>query len=133
MLDLMTDDIVFLVPGEEPFGKAAFEAMSAELDETQIDGTVEVQEVRVLGDWAYRRNHIEVTMTPTACGRFSGTRATRSKPDTPDRTGCPNGCVVDRAQVVRRRSNRRSIQSQSLPTTVSMDRVVTLPGGRQGN
>jgi uncharacterized protein (TIGR02246 family) len=29
VLDLMTDDVVFLVPGQEPFGKEAFAAASS--------------------------------------------------------------------------------------------------------
>lgn len=50
VLDLMTDDVVFMVPGEEPFGKEAFEATSEELNDTQIEGTSEIQEIQVLGD-----------------------------------------------------------------------------------
>jgi uncharacterized protein (TIGR02246 family) len=30
----------------------------------QIDGTSEIQELQVLGGWAYLRNYIEVTATP---------------------------------------------------------------------
>jgi uncharacterized protein (TIGR02246 family) len=31
VLGLMTDDVVFMVPGQEPFGKQAFQAASADL------------------------------------------------------------------------------------------------------
>jgi uncharacterized protein (TIGR02246 family) len=64
VLSLMTDDAVFMVPGEEPFGKEAFEATSKEMENVRIEGTSEIQEIQVLGDWAYLRNFIEMTMTP---------------------------------------------------------------------
>lgn len=64
VLDLMTDDVVFLVPNEEPFGKEAFEASSEEMKGVQIEGSSDIQEVQVMGDWAFLRNFLEVTMTP---------------------------------------------------------------------
>lgn len=64
VLDLMTDDVVFLVPGQEPFGKDAFREFADELDDVQMEGTCDIQEIRILGDWAYLRNYIEMTMTP---------------------------------------------------------------------
>lgn len=64
VLSLMTDDVVFMVPGQEPFGKEAFKAASEEMENVQIKGTSDIQEIQVLGDWAYLRNYIEMTMTP---------------------------------------------------------------------
>jgi uncharacterized protein (TIGR02246 family) len=64
VLDLMTDDVIFLVPGRPPFGKEAFAAASASMKGVEFDRTSDVLEVQVSGDWAYLRNHIEVTMTP---------------------------------------------------------------------
>lgn len=64
VLNLMTDDVVFMVPGQEPFGKEAFEAASEEMENVQIEETSDIQEIQVLGNWAYLRNHIEMTMTP---------------------------------------------------------------------
>lgn len=64
VLDLMTDDVVFLVPGQEPFGKDAFEVASNAMQDVEIRGTSDIRELEVLGDWAYLRNHIELTMTP---------------------------------------------------------------------
>jgi uncharacterized protein (TIGR02246 family) len=69
VLGLMTDDVVFMVPGREPFGKEAFKATSEEMENVQIEGTSDVQEIQVLGDWAYLRNYIEMTMTPPDSGR----------------------------------------------------------------
>lgn len=63
VLSLMADDVVFLVPGREPFGKEAFAAASQQMQDVRIDGRSEIQELRVLGEWAYLRNHIEVRMT----------------------------------------------------------------------
>lgn len=64
VLDLMTDDIVFMTPGREPFGKEEFRAASETMSGVEMEGSAEVREVRVLGDWAWIRNHIELTLTP---------------------------------------------------------------------
>jgi uncharacterized protein (TIGR02246 family) len=64
VLGLMTDDVVFLVPGQEPFGKQAFAAAAASMDGVRIEGTSEVCELNVLGSWAYLRGYLRVAMTP---------------------------------------------------------------------
>ena len=64
VLGLMADDVIFMVPGREPFGKDAFAAMSRGMGGVRMDGKSDIRELKVLGDWAYLRNHIEVTMTP---------------------------------------------------------------------
>jgi uncharacterized protein (TIGR02246 family) len=64
VLDLMTDDVVFMTPGREPFGKAEFRAASEAMREAKVDGTADIRELRVLGDWAWIRNHIEIEITP---------------------------------------------------------------------
>ena len=64
VLGLMTDDVIFMVPGREPFGKEAFAAMSRGMKDARMEGTSDIRELRVLGDWAYLRNHINMTMTP---------------------------------------------------------------------
>src|SRR5438270_595768 len=64
VLSLMTDDVVFMVPGREPFGKKAFAAASDAMKNVRMEGTSDIRELRVLGDWAYIRNYIEMTMTP---------------------------------------------------------------------
>jgi uncharacterized protein (TIGR02246 family) len=63
VLALMADDVVFLTPGQEPFGKKGFEE-SARGRTVKVDGTSEIQELEVAGDWAWIRTHIDVTMTP---------------------------------------------------------------------
>jgi len=64
VLGLMTDDVVFLVPGTEPFGRAAFAAAAMKMKGTPFEGTSEVRELQVLGDWAFVRSYLEVAMTP---------------------------------------------------------------------
>ena len=64
VLDLMSDDVIFLTPCSEPFGKDAFKAASESMSGTAMDGRAEVREIEVIGDWAWVRNHIEIAMTP---------------------------------------------------------------------
>ncbi len=64
VLGLMVDDVVFMVPGREPFGKEAFAAASRGMAGVRMEGTADIREIRVAGDWAYIRNYIDVTMTP---------------------------------------------------------------------
>ena len=64
VLSYMSDDVIFMTPGQEPFGKDAFAASSANMRNVKLDGRFEIQEVQVLGEWAYLRNHIELSVTP---------------------------------------------------------------------
>ena len=63
VLDLMTDDVVFMTPGHEPFGKEAFAAASGDMKGIRIEGESEVVELEVLGDRAWVRSRIKVAMT----------------------------------------------------------------------
>jgi uncharacterized protein (TIGR02246 family) len=64
VLNLMSDDVIFMVPGREPFGKQAFAANSRSMDGVRLEGTADIRELKVLGDWAWLRNFIEITITP---------------------------------------------------------------------
>ena len=64
VLSLMADDVVFMVPGQEPFGKEAFAAAARGMRNVRMEGTSDIRELTVLGDWAYLRNHLTVTVTP---------------------------------------------------------------------
>ena len=66
VLGLMADDIVFMVPGREPFGKEAFAAASQSMKDMRFEGSYDIREINVVGNWAYLRNYITVTMTPTS-------------------------------------------------------------------
>jgi uncharacterized protein (TIGR02246 family) len=63
VLDLITDDVVFMVPGAEPFGKAAFAAALKGLGAMTIEGRSDIRELSVHGDIAYLRNRIDMTAT----------------------------------------------------------------------
>jgi uncharacterized protein (TIGR02246 family) len=64
VLSLMADDVIFLVPGREPFGKEEFAAASRGMTDVRIEGTSDIQEMKVVGDWAYLCNRLTVTVTP---------------------------------------------------------------------
>ena len=64
VLGLMTDDVLFMVPGREPFGKEAFASASSAMKDVAIEGSSDIQEMVICGEWAWLRNHIEMTVTP---------------------------------------------------------------------
>ncbi|HZR45358.1 MAG TPA: SgcJ/EcaC family oxidoreductase [Candidatus Manganitrophaceae bacterium] len=68
VLGLMAEDVVFLMPGRPPMiGKGAFAAASQGLSKEgapQFDGASEIQEIKVLGEWAFIWTKLSVVMTP---------------------------------------------------------------------
>src|SRR3954453_23199397 len=78
VLNLVADDVVFLVTGQPPMiGKAAFAAaMRAQSGQgrPQFEGKSEIQELQVLGDWAYMWTRLTVALTPPG-GAHPVTRA----------------------------------------------------------
>lgn len=64
VLRLVADDVVFMVPGQEPFGKEAFVAAAQSMKDVRFEGNYDIREIKVLGDWAYLRNYITITVTP---------------------------------------------------------------------
>lgn len=65
VLTMMTDDVVFMVPGREPFGKQAFAESNRQNKDVKIEGESKPIELKVLGDWAWMRNHLNLKITPT--------------------------------------------------------------------
>ena len=65
VLDLMTPDVVFLVPGQEPMqGRDAFAvSLRAALGTHAIESASEIDEIVVSGDLAYCRTRLKVTVT----------------------------------------------------------------------
>ena len=63
VLSLMTDDVLFMVPGKDPFGKEKFAANSRAMKDHLVEGTGDIQEIKVLGDWAWMHNYLQVTIT----------------------------------------------------------------------
>jgi|ERR1700730_5574701 uncharacterized protein (TIGR02246 family) len=65
VLSLMADDVVFLVPGQPPMlGRARFAASQSAMEQFEMDATSEIQEIKVLGDWAYLWTRLTVVVTP---------------------------------------------------------------------
>jgi uncharacterized protein (TIGR02246 family) len=67
VLGLMTDDVVFLVPGRPPmrkddFARAAHAQSAAAAP--RIDGTSEIQEITIAGAWAFLWTKLRVVATP---------------------------------------------------------------------
>ena len=71
VLSLMADDVIFLTPGQEVMGKADFAAaadrdpIAVELGDgaPRFDGKSEIQEIKVLGDWAFMWTKLTVIVT----------------------------------------------------------------------
>ena len=70
VLDMMTDDAVFLVAGQPPMGKAAFmSAAGSPADELPtFDGVSDIKEIHVEGNLAYMWSHLTVTVMPPRGG-----------------------------------------------------------------
>jgi uncharacterized protein (TIGR02246 family) len=63
VLSLMTEDVIFMVPGQEPFGRDAFATASRNMAGVTMEGTSEVLELLVIGDWAFVRNRLVLAVT----------------------------------------------------------------------
>jgi len=67
VLKLMAEDVVFLVPGQPPMRKADFAAAAkaqAGGRAPKFEGTSEIEEIKVLGDWAFMWTRLAVVATP---------------------------------------------------------------------
>ena len=72
VLSLMSDDVVFLMPGQPVMGKAQFAAAAraqAANGAPRFDGISEIQEITVLGDWAFMWTKLTVVATPNGGSR----------------------------------------------------------------
>ena len=64
VLALMSDDVLFMVPGREPFGKDEFTRASEGMKGVKMEGVSDVKEVLVAGELAYTRTHLTITVSP---------------------------------------------------------------------
>ena len=67
VLGLMTEDVIFLIPGKSPMSKGEFaEVAKAQSSEQspKIEGTSDIQEIKILGDWAFMWSKLSVVVTP---------------------------------------------------------------------
>jgi uncharacterized protein (TIGR02246 family) len=77
VLELMADEVVFLMPGHPPMrGKAAFAAAQAGTMPFDIEATSRIEEVGVHGELA----HVWTTLTVVMKPKDGGTPVTRSGP-----------------------------------------------------
>jgi len=77
ILGLMAEDVVFLLPGQPPMrGRDAFAAgFRSIIGKVRIEGTADIQEIHIAGDYAFCWNQLSVTITPMTGGppgRHSG-------------------------------------------------------------
>ncbi len=87
LLALMADDVVFLNPGQAPFGRDGFSAnFSSAHQQVRIHCSSELEEVVVVGEVAYTRSRDALSVIPRAGGettQLAGHRITvyRKQPD----------------------------------------------------
>jgi uncharacterized protein (TIGR02246 family) len=79
VLSLMAEDVVFLMPGRPPMiGKSAFVAAAGaqpSQERPQFDGTSEIQEIKVVGEWAFMWAKLSVVVVTPPGGAPSMARA----------------------------------------------------------
>ena len=87
LLTLVAEDVVFLTPGQAPFGREGFSSnFMAAHQQMRICCTSELEEVVVVGEVAYTRSRDALSVAPRAGGEtseLSGYRITiyRQQPD----------------------------------------------------
>ena len=59
LLNLLADDVLFITPGKEPFGKEAFAAGNEQLPD--MEPAIDIREIEVIGDWAWMRSFLQVS------------------------------------------------------------------------
>lgn len=64
LLDLLADDVLFIVAGKEPFGKEQFAtANQQQMKDVEMDAKIDIKEIEVAGDWAWMRSFLDLTFT----------------------------------------------------------------------
>lgn len=61
---LLADDVLFITPGQEPFGKEQFAETDESMKNVTMDADIDIKEIKVTGDWAWMRSFLKVTFTP---------------------------------------------------------------------
>jgi uncharacterized protein (TIGR02246 family) len=70
VLRLMAEDVVFLRSGQPPMrGRDSYAAAArAMAGKIKIEGTPDIQEIQIAGDFGYCWNHLSITVTQTGGG-----------------------------------------------------------------
>jgi uncharacterized protein (TIGR02246 family) len=64
LLKLLADDVLFITPSKEPFGKEAFAtANKQQMQDTQMEAAIDIKEIEVVDDWAWMRSFLRVSFT----------------------------------------------------------------------
>ena len=74
ILSLISEDAVFLITGHPVMSKADFAAAAAAQSgdaAPHIHGSTEIQEIKVLGDWAFMWAELTVVVTPARGRKFT--------------------------------------------------------------
>ena len=72
VLGLMTDDVVFLLPGRAPMRKEEFASISRASGGSsapKIEATSDIQEIQVSGEWAFMWTKLSVAVVPANGGQ----------------------------------------------------------------
>ena len=64
MLSLLDDDVLFIVPGKEPFGKKEFATHNDEMKDVRMETAIDIKEIKVIGEWAWMRSFLKVSFKP---------------------------------------------------------------------
>jgi uncharacterized protein (TIGR02246 family) len=64
LLSLLDEDVVFLTPSREPFGKEEFAQPNESMKDTAMDSSIDIKEIKVSGEWAWMRSFLRVALTP---------------------------------------------------------------------
>lgn len=60
LLGLLDDDVLFIVPGREPFGKKEFAAGNTDVKDFRMEADIDIKEIKVTGEWAWMRSFLKV-------------------------------------------------------------------------
>lgn len=64
LLSMLADDVIFITPEREPFGKEAFASGGDEMKNMNMEADIDIKEIEVAGDWAWMRSFLKVSFTP---------------------------------------------------------------------
>lgn len=65
LLKLLANDVIFITPGKEPFGKEAFAGGGDEMKDIRMEAEIDIKEIEIAGSWAWMRSFLKVSFTPT--------------------------------------------------------------------
>lgn len=61
LLGFLDDDVLFITPGKEPFGKQQFAAGNQKVQDFRMEADIDIKELKVIGEWAWTRSFLKVS------------------------------------------------------------------------